>query len=56
MNNPYIGPERRVADRRVNATERRELVRYEINKSPRRSGKDRRKVNGWGDIAQYHLM
>jgi hypothetical protein len=56
MNNPYIGKERRSTERRIDASERRELVRYEINKSPRRSGKDRRKVNGWGELTQYQLM
>lgn len=56
MNHPYIGKERRIQERRVNASERRELVRYEINKSPRRSGKDRRKVNGWAEHSEYQLM
>ena len=56
MNNPYIGKERRLAERRIEASERRELVRYEINKAPRRSGKDRRKVNGWAEFSQYNLM
>ena len=56
MNNPYIGKDRRIEERRVNASERRELVRFEINKSPRRSGKDRRKVNGWAEHSEYKLM
>jgi len=56
MSNPYIGKERRLQERRINASERRELVRYEINKAPRRSGKDRRKVNGWAEHSQYNLM
>lgn len=56
MNNSHIGKDRRIEERRVNASERRELVRYEINKSPRRSGNDRRKVNGWAELSQYQLM
>ncbi|MDW3095435.1 MAG: hypothetical protein R8G33_07180 [Gammaproteobacteria bacterium] len=56
MNNPYIGKERRLAERRIEASERRELVRFEINKAPRRSGKDRRKVNGWAEYNEYKLM
>lgn len=56
MNNPYIGKERRLAERRIETSERRELVRFEINKAPRRSGKDRRKVNGWAEYNQYNLM
>ena len=56
MNNPYIGKERRLAERRIEASERRELVRYEIKKAPRRSGQDRRKINGWAQFSQYNLM
>ncbi len=56
MSNPYIGKDRRMAERRIDASEHRELVRYEINKSPRRTGKDRRKVNGWSEFSQYQLM
>ncbi len=56
MNNAYIGKERRLEERRINASERRELVRYEINKAPRRSGTDRRKVNGWAEHSEYKLM
>ena len=56
MSNPYIGKERRLAERRIEASERRELVRYEINKSPRRSGQDRRKINGWAEFSEYKLM
>ena len=56
MNNPYIGKERRLAERRIDASDRRELIRYEINKAPRRSGKDRRKINGWAEYSEYKLM
>ena len=56
MNNSHLGKDRRIEERRINASERRELVRYEINKSPRRSGNDRRKVNGWAEHSQYQLM
>jgi hypothetical protein len=52
----YIGKERRLAERRIEASERRELVRYEINKAPRRTGKDRRKINGWAEFSEYKLM
>lgn len=52
----YMGKERRLAERRVEASERRELVRYEINKSPRRTGKDRRKIYGWAEFSEYKLM
>ena len=54
--NTYMGKERRLAERRVDASERRELVRYEINKAPRRTGKDRRKINGWAEYSEYKLM
>jgi hypothetical protein len=52
----YIGKERRLAERRIDASERRELVRYEINKAPRRTGKDRRKINGWAEFSEYKLI
>ena len=53
MNNSYSGPERRFADRRTGPNERREMIRYEINKTPRRSGKDRRTLYGWGTLPGY---
>ena len=37
----YSGPERRAFQRRQNA-DRRAMVRFELEKAPRRSGKDRR--------------
>jgi len=37
----YIGPERRIEARRINS-DRRQAIRFEPNKTPRRSGKDRR--------------
>ena len=55
MNTVYSGPERRVADRRSGANDRREMVRYEINKAPRRSGKDRRTVYGWEQIPAHQI-
>ena len=55
MSKPYIGPERRVAERRTGQNERREMVRYEINKTPRRSGKDRRTLYGWGDLPSFQI-
>lgn len=38
----YTGPERRIEQRRKLA-DRRESIRFEMDKSPRRSGQDRRK-------------
>lgn len=37
----YTGPERRKSQRRT-GKDRREMVRFELEKDPRRSGKDRR--------------
>ena len=45
----YAGPERRKGERRKN-TDRRTLMRFEPTKEPRRSGKDRRKSGGKGDM------
>jgi hypothetical protein len=43
----YRGPERRkLADRRV-GHDRRDEIRFEMDKEDRRSGKDRRKRTGW---------
>ncbi|EHQ53092.1 hypothetical protein ECTPHS_10406 [Ectothiorhodospira sp. PHS-1] len=39
---PYTGPERRKGERRK-LPDRREMIRFELEKEPRRSGKDRRK-------------
>ena len=55
MSAAYTGPERRVADRRTGVNDRREMVRYEINKLPRRSGKDRRTVYGWETLPGYQI-
>ena len=52
----YTGPERRKAQRRIANSDRREMVRYEINKSPRRSGKERRMVYSWDALPQYNLI
>jgi hypothetical protein len=41
-NKPYTGPERRKGERRK-SSDRRESIRFEPEKNPRRSGKDRRK-------------
>jgi hypothetical protein len=44
---PYKGPERRSGvDRRKTVHDRREEIRFELQKQPRRSGQDRRK-NAW---------
>ena len=49
----YTGPERRIGERRSSNTDRRELVRYELDRDPRRKVKDRRKYNGWDSLATY---
>lgn len=41
---PYTGPERRREQRRK-LPDRRKMIRFEPDKDPRRSGKDRRKTN-----------
>ena len=43
------GQERRSGVERRKATERREEIRYEPRKDPRRSGKDRRLHQTWDD-------
>ena len=45
----YTGPERRKGERRKNK-DRRDMMRFEPTKEPRRSGKDRRKSAGKGDM------
>jgi len=46
----YRGPEQRSGkDRRV-GHDRREEIRFELDKNDRRSGKDRRKQTGWDKI------
>lgn len=47
--NTYNGPERRKGERRK-LNDRREMMRFEPSKTPRRSGKDRRKSAGKDDI------
>lgn len=42
----YKGPERRKGERRV-GRDRREEIRFELDKDDRRSGKDRRKSGLW---------
>ena len=55
MQKPYLGPDRRRSERRIGPNERREMVRYEINRTPRRSGKDRRTVYGWSTLSDYQV-
>ena len=45
----YRGPERRSGVERRQHGDRREDIRFELNKGDRRSGKDRRKTGRWGD-------
>ena len=44
----YVGPERRKNVERRQGHDRREMIRFELDKEDRRSGKDRRKQEGWG--------
>lgn len=43
-NKPYSGPERRKGERRKKR-DRRDMIRFELDKELRRSKKDRRKKN-----------
>ncbi len=43
----YIGPERRSGKDRRQKADRREQIRFELDKEPRRSGKDRRHSSAW---------
>jgi hypothetical protein len=45
---PYLGPERRKNIERRQGHDRREMIRFELDKEDRRSGKDRRRQDGWG--------
>jgi hypothetical protein len=49
MNEPYMGEERRHGPERRVASDRRDMIRFEPDKTDRRSGKDRRgdKNSGW---------
>lgn len=56
MHNIYNGPERRKVQRRVSKGERREMVRYDLDKPPRRSGKDRRALHSWDSIPSSRVL
>ena len=47
---PYRGLERRTGKDRRQAGDRREEIRFELDKGDRRSGRDRRKQSGWDRI------
>lgn len=47
MNNSTITPERRVMQRRQGEKDRRQMIRFELDKTPRRSGNDRRSPDFW---------
>ena len=51
---PYYGPERRRGEERRVGHDRRDLIRFEPDKDDRRSGKDRRKQDGWGKISSRY--
>ena len=44
---PYRGLERRTGKERRQNSDRREEIRFELDKGDRRSGRDRRKKTGW---------
>jgi hypothetical protein len=46
----YRGLERRLGKDRRQAGDRREEIRFELDKGDRRSGRDRRKQSGWDRI------
>jgi len=46
MEQAYNGPERRIEQRRKNE-DRRDMLRFEPTKTPRRIGKDRRVKSVW---------
>ena len=50
----YVGPERRKNMERRQGHDRREMIRFEPDKEDRRSGKDRRKQDGWGKPASRY--
>ena len=47
----YRGPDRRKTGERRKSNDRREMIRFEPDKTDRRCGKDRRKAAAWGTIA-----
>jgi hypothetical protein len=49
----YTGPEKRIEQRRKTAKDRREVIRFEPDKDPRRSGKDRRTGDLWKGREQF---
>lgn len=56
MTKSYTGPERRKEQRRIANSDRREMVRYELSKTPRRSGKERRTMYNWDALPKSNLM
>ena len=54
MNNHHLNhPERRIGERRLAEKDRRQLIRFELDKTPRRSGKDRRSADLWRGREQF---
>jgi len=49
----YAGPERRIAERRQSVKDRRQMIRFELDKEPRRGGKDRRISDLWVGREQF---
>lgn len=52
METIYRGPDRRIRERRE-IKDRREMIRFELDKQPRRSGKDRRQADVWNDRDKF---
>jgi len=46
-------PERRLIERRQSVKDRRQMIRFELDKAPRRSGKDRRLTDMWAGRDQF---
>lgn len=46
-------PERRIQQRRQSVKDRRQMIRFELDKEPRRSGKDRRVSDMWAGRDQF---
>ena len=50
----YHGPDRRIHGERREGSDRREMIRFELDKEDRRSGKDRRKSATWNTITSRY--
>lgn len=55
MEQAYNGPERRIEQRRK-SDDRRDMLRFEPSKDPRRSGKDRRVKSVWDSRNGFQII